>query len=801
VKSESHEKAIFYAQKYGWHIFPCAPLSKNPAIPKEEGGRGLHDATIDIAQIDAWWNAKLDANIGLNCGASGLIALDFDVAKETYAGHELFDHLMAEFPTVTQETQSGGYHLLYRQPDGVKLGNSRGAFPTGVDCRGHGGYIVLAPSILKPELQGLDIKDDAKRMAKQKLYRTGHGYRWMTGRSPNDCKIAALPEFVLAILQAKPATATTPATVQVNGVGSKYAEAALNGELNKLLRTGEGSRNDQLNKSGFVLGQLVGAGVLDETTVRNGLESAAMAVGLGERETLATIRSGVGDGMARPRAIPERRQNAPADSGDNGDSDNPEASGRKPKQADILFGLVRERAELFTGQDGDKYASVPVDSHWECYAISTRAFRDYLDGLYFAAQSSIPSAQAKQDAIGLLSFFARENRRNVYYRVGRYDERIYIDLGTEDWSAIEVDAQGWRIVLNHPVAFRRSSATKPLPLPVKHDNLELLNRHVNIAPSDWPLFKAWLVSSAIPGIPTPILTFPNEQGTGKTTNTNRVKALLDPGRGRVMPREARDLMVMADNNWTVAFDNVSSIPSEIADVLCQIVTGGEYAKRANYADKDEAVMQVQRPIIINGIGNITSDRADLMDRSLIIRPPVIPVDRRVDERTSDARFEQDRPRIFGALLHEISRALTTLPTVLLAALPRMADFAKVGYALYGQTFLDAYTANIENAAGNAADSSPLVEFVTKLVIEKGYNGRWEGTATRLLDELNSLDGADKHQRSRDWPSSNRKIKNAMQRIAPLLRAVGVDVVQSDQKMGSYFVITARATQSEGLSLL
>lgn len=472
------------------------------------------------------------------------------------------------------------------------------------------------------------------------------------------------------------------------------------------------------------------------------------------------------------------------DDSDNGDNENQDGRNKKPKQADLLFQLVNECAELFVAQDGDKYARVPVDGHFECYGLNSKQFREYLDGHYFSKYQSIPSAQAKQDAIGLLSFHARTNKRTVFYRVAIQDGFIYIDLGTEDWNAIEIDANGWRIVPTYPVVFRRSSATKPLPVPIAHDDLSLLCKHINISPKDWTLFSAWLVTSVIPNTPTPILTFPNEQGTGKTTNTNRAKALLDPGKGRVMPREARDLMVMADNNWHIAFDNVSSIPYEISDVLCQIVTGGEYAKRANYADKDEAVMQTQRPIIINGIGNITSDRPDLMQRSLMIRPPVIAKEKRLDEKTSDARFEIDRPKIMGALFNEVSKVLRMLPTVRLSELPRMADFARIGYALHGQQFLNDYHANIENAVSNAADSSPLVEFVAKLA----EAGKWEGSATRLLETLNSMEGADKYKKSSDWVKSNRTIKNAMQRVAPLLRGVGVEVTQTDTKMGSWFVI-------------
>lgn len=491
-------------------------------------------------------------------------------------------------------------------------------------------------------------------------------------------------------------------------------------------------------------------------------------------------------------SAPTKAEPEPSAHGDNG---NENESGRKKKQADILFELVSERAALFTAQDGERYAIVPVDGHHECYAIRSGAFREYIDGLYYGEHKSIPGSQAKQDAIGLLSFHARNNKRDVFYRVAYHNGCVYIDLGTERWNAIEIDPCGWRIVDNPPVAFRRSSATKPLPAPVECKDFKLLTKHINIRPEDWPLVAAWIIAAAIPGRPCPILAFPNEQGTGKTTNTNRIKALIDPGKGRVQPKEVRDLMVMADNNWILAFDNVSYITSDISDAFCSIVTAGEFAKRMNYADKDEAIIQVARPIIINGIGNIASDRPDLMQRTLMIRPPLIPASKRMDEATADRLFEADRPRIMGAFLHALSVTLRNLPTVIIAEKPRMADFAKIGIAADQGEFLDAYKINIENAVNNAAESSPLVEFIVKLV---SYQ-KFEGSATRLLDALNSIEGAEKVQKSPDWPKSNRTIKNAMQRVAPLLRGVGIDVTHTDNKngMGSWYVIEKAITNDGG----
>jgi len=67
-----------------------------------------------------------------------------------------------------------------------------------------------------------------------------------------------------------------------------------------------GQRNDGLNRAAFCLGRLVGGGELSEALVFEALLCSALAVGLGESEAAATIRSGLRAGMAVPRRAPEQ---------------------------------------------------------------------------------------------------------------------------------------------------------------------------------------------------------------------------------------------------------------------------------------------------------------------------------------------------------------------------------------------------------------------------------------------------------------------------------------------------------------
>ena len=199
--------AAYYA-RCGWHVFPLhtpiftGGLLSGCTCGKKDCGKqsgkhprtqnGVHDATSDPDTVRNWWDRWPGANIGLNCGASGLLILDFDTAKEDFAGGELLENLRNNYPTTTAQSGSGGYHLLYQQPDGDTLGNGRGKLPAGVDVRGHGGYIVLAPS----------------------GHYTGNEYRWEV--YPAQLAPQPLPAFILDILKPKP-KAAQPITTNGNG--------------------------------------------------------------------------------------------------------------------------------------------------------------------------------------------------------------------------------------------------------------------------------------------------------------------------------------------------------------------------------------------------------------------------------------------------------------------------------------------------------------------------------------------------------------------------------------------------------
>lgn len=83
----------------------------------------------------------------------------------------------------------------------------------------------------------------------------------------------------------------------------KYTRSAVDRELQLLSGAGEGGRNDQLNKSAFCIGQLVGAGWLAEAEAEALLSQTALSIGLPPSEARATVQSGLAAGKLKPRVL------------------------------------------------------------------------------------------------------------------------------------------------------------------------------------------------------------------------------------------------------------------------------------------------------------------------------------------------------------------------------------------------------------------------------------------------------------------------------------------------------------------
>lgn len=297
----------------GWHVFPLLPGTKRPARPNHRAvdctgfDPRCHDghtgwdarATTDVTRIRRAWSGEGPAyGLGIACGPSGLVVVDLDTYKPgteipepwnrfgIRTGEDVLDHLAGVHggtitPTYTVRTPSGGTHLYYRTPEGVRYGNTAGTIGWLVDTRAHGGYVVASPTVI------------------------GSGSYVVTDDRPT----APLPWFLLDLLGTQrhttPAAAPKPLDARAERVPA-YVTAAVNGEVRKVSAALPGQHNHTLFCAAVALGQLVAGGALAEHTAYDALTDAAHVLMAGgcncaPGEVDSTIRSGFATGARNPR--------------------------------------------------------------------------------------------------------------------------------------------------------------------------------------------------------------------------------------------------------------------------------------------------------------------------------------------------------------------------------------------------------------------------------------------------------------------------------------------------------------------
>jgi hypothetical protein len=174
-------------------------------------------------------------------------------------------------------TGSGGRHFYFAHPGSLVRNDTGRLLGPGLDIRGDGGYVIAPPS------------------------RHASGGSYVLEASGQT--IPELPSWLIELLRPPPIPKRNPVRPSGHLANpDRWTSAAVDGELHRLKSATVGTRNDTLNRIAFRLGQIVGTGRLNQDTAERLLVEGAREIGLGEREALATVHSGLkaGERGARP---------------------------------------------------------------------------------------------------------------------------------------------------------------------------------------------------------------------------------------------------------------------------------------------------------------------------------------------------------------------------------------------------------------------------------------------------------------------------------------------------------------------
>lgn len=205
----------------------------------------------------------------------GVVVVDVD---PRHGGDESLAVLVQTYgslPTTrTARTRSGGRHIWFACAGPLQQDQRGRLLGAGLDTRVAGkGYVIVPPSA---------------------------GYRWLVEGAP-----APAPAWLIKKLRPAPEAVHRVPIELPTGTHrrARYVDAALRAEFERV-RTcpvGVGQRNVTLHRSACRLGQLVGAGLLEDWRAAQTLLAATSLPG---REARSTIISGLNWGIANPRRVP-----------------------------------------------------------------------------------------------------------------------------------------------------------------------------------------------------------------------------------------------------------------------------------------------------------------------------------------------------------------------------------------------------------------------------------------------------------------------------------------------------------------
>jgi len=283
----------------GYAVFPLIPGQKKPMV-----ANGFGAATTDIIQIQRWWKETPNANIGISTGRrSGFFVLDVDIDPENgingLASLEKLENQFGPLPsTWRQRSPRGGLHIFFQHPpSGIEIRNSASKIGMGLDIRGEGGYITMAPS------------------------ETPAGaYAWEEQFSPTDTELAAAPDWLISLLRPRrrleaiqqdeiDEQAIAIATDErIRGWAVNFAQKRIDYICDNIRSAAIGTRNTTLFTGSIRIGELIPFGLIDFQDAFDRLLTAALQAGEEEGKSRDTIQRALNIGRANPRRLKDREE-------------------------------------------------------------------------------------------------------------------------------------------------------------------------------------------------------------------------------------------------------------------------------------------------------------------------------------------------------------------------------------------------------------------------------------------------------------------------------------------------------------
>ncbi len=468
----------------------------------------------------------------------------------------------------------------------------------------------------------------------------------------------------------------------------------------------------------------------------------------------------------------------------------------KKTQAEVLLDLVEANgARLFHDTANDLYAAVLVDDHQEIMSVDGSDFSAWLTRLYYNHCKKPIRKDNLTQALAVISAKAKfdcEESITLWNRVAKTENTFWYDLTNPNWQAAKITVDGWTIEDNTPILFNRYRHQSAQAQPSNKGDLRRILKYVNIK-NDHTLFLCWLVSCFVPDIPHAMPIFFGEKGAAKSTTCSLLKQLIDPSVLDTLTIQSnmRSLTVNLQQHWFLPFDNVSHINGEISDTLCRAITGGGIQQRKLHTNAEDYIFTFKRCLALNGINNVAT-RSDLLDRSILIELERIPEEERRELCEVQEAFKSDLPYILGGIFDVLSAAMKRFPDVKLEKLPRMADFARWGYAIAealgtdGEVFIKEYTSNQQQQNIEVLNSDVVAVLMLSFMANRQ---EWKGLVSELFIALsNHAPTLGMTSKTKGFPARPNSLSRALNGLRSNLQSVGISFTSKQTANGTQLTV-------------
>jgi len=458
-------------------------------------------------------------------------------------------------------------------------------------------------------------------------------------------------------------------------------------------------------------------------------------------------------------------------------------NGREEKIKEGQKRIGEKIFELWTDEHGNPYATIINKKHNENWAIYSRRFKNFITRVFYEELEEVPNSQQLktfQDVFAAMAQFDG-GEYDTYLRCAKLDDSLYIDLCRDDWSVLKITKD--KIEEGESdIKFKRFNHMKELKydLEASESDLDLIFKYVNIEnEKDKLLFKIDCVLQAIANIPRVIDNSHGSPGSGKTFAFDCKRKLIDPSSMGTLSlsKDKTELIQKLSHHYICYFDNVRRISQEYSDIFCRTTTGDAFSKRELYTDDEDIIYKLKRKLGFNGI-NVVGEEPDFLDRSITYELLRIPKKERKKEGDMLKEFEQDQPKITGAIFKILQKTLSKVEDIEMEELPRMADYCFWGEAVAQvigekeKVFTIAYFEKIGNLSKEALETNPvglsLLEFMS-------LNNSFEGTASELLEKLTEIADSLKIDTKRYFPKAPNALTRRINEIKANLEEEGLKV--------------------------